>query len=136
MSRSGYTDVCVDDWTRIRWRGAVKSAIRGRRGQAFLRELLSTLDAMPNKRLIAGLLETPGGEVCALGAVGRRRGTCLSGIEPEDAERVATVFGIAPALVREIVHANDKGSLWEETSEDRHRRMVSWIKGKLCVDRE
>jgi hypothetical protein len=54
MSRSGYTEECEDNWQTIRWRGAVKSAIRGKRGQAFLREMLAALDAMPEKRLIAG----------------------------------------------------------------------------------
>jgi hypothetical protein len=37
MSRSGYSDD-LENWSLIRWRGAVASAIRGRRGQAFLRE--------------------------------------------------------------------------------------------------
>lgn len=56
MSRSGYTEDCDDNWQLIRWRGAVASAIRGKRGQAFLRELLAALDAMPEKRLIADAL--------------------------------------------------------------------------------
>jgi hypothetical protein len=46
MSRSGYSDD-HSEWDLIRWRGAVASAIRGKRGQAFLRELLVALDAMP-----------------------------------------------------------------------------------------
>lgn len=54
MSRSGYADWCDDNWAMIRWRGAVASAVRGKRGQAFLRELATTLDAMPEKRLIGG----------------------------------------------------------------------------------
>jgi hypothetical protein len=53
MSRSGYSDE-GDHWDMIRWRGAVKSAMRGKRGQAFLRELRDTLDAMPEKRLVSG----------------------------------------------------------------------------------
>lgn len=53
MSRSGYSeDWDGENWTFIRWRGAVKSALRGKRGQAFLREALAALDAMPEKRLI------------------------------------------------------------------------------------
>ena len=55
MSGSGYNDDC-DGWALIRWRGAVASAIRGRRGQAFLRDLLAALDAMPDKRLVADAL--------------------------------------------------------------------------------
>ena len=56
MSRSGYVDDMCDEWALIRYRGAVKSAIRGKRGQAFLREMLAALDAMPEKRLISGAL--------------------------------------------------------------------------------
>ena len=56
MSRSGYVDDMCDQWAMIRYRGAVRSAIRGRRGQAFLREMLAALDAMPEKRLTAGAL--------------------------------------------------------------------------------
>lgn len=53
MSRSGYVDD-GEQWDMIRWRGAVNSAIRGKRGQAFLRELRDALDAMPEKRLVSG----------------------------------------------------------------------------------
>ncbi|ENQ7660184.1 hypothetical protein ACEQOL_006537 [Pseudomonas aeruginosa] len=38
MSRSGYCDD-LDNWSLICWRGAVSSAIKGKRGQAFLIEL-------------------------------------------------------------------------------------------------
>jgi hypothetical protein len=40
MSRSGYSDDC-DGWALIRWRGAVNSAIKGRRGQQALREIVA-----------------------------------------------------------------------------------------------
>ena len=66
MSRSGYTDEC-DGWELVRWRGAVNSAIRGKRGQAFLNEMVTALDAMQEKRLVSGLLETGDGDCCALG---------------------------------------------------------------------
>ena len=51
MSRSGYSDD-LETWQLIKWRGQVMSAIRGKRGQKFLRELLAALDAMPKKILI------------------------------------------------------------------------------------
>ena len=64
MSRSGYTDDGWDDesaqWASIRYAGALKSAMRGKRGQAFLKELLAALDAMPVKRLIREHLEIDG----------------------------------------------------------------------------
>lgn len=48
MSRSEYSEN-LDSWSLIRWRGQVVSAIRGKRGQAFLRELVDALEAMPEK---------------------------------------------------------------------------------------
>ncbi|GEM_PF-1710263 len=51
MSRAGYSDDC-DSWALIRWRGPLSSSIRGKRGQLFLRDMLSALDAMPGNRLI------------------------------------------------------------------------------------
>lgn len=112
MSRSGYSDDC-DGWALIRWRGAVAAAIRGRRGQSFLRELAEALDAMPAKRLIAEELEADG-EFCALGCIGARRGLDLRAINPENREAVALAFGIPPALAAEIMFENDDDFIsWE-----------------------
>ena len=98
MSRSGYSDDEIDQWDLIRWRGAVKSAIRGKRGQAFLAEMLEALDAMPEKRLIANDLRDRDGEVCALGAVGVKRRMHLALLDPEERDRVAREFGIAQVI--------------------------------------
>ena len=61
MSRSGYVD-CDDPLAAGRWSAQVKSAMRGKRGQAFLRELASAMDAMPVKELIADELINSEGE--------------------------------------------------------------------------
>lgn len=106
MSRSGYSDDYDNDWSAIMYRGAVASAFRGKRGQAFLREMLAALDALPCPILIAGDLEADGA-VCAIGAVGRARGIDMTGIDPEDSETVAGKFGIADCMAREIVYTND-----------------------------
>ena len=74
MSRHGYSDD-LDQWDLIKWHGQVASAIRGKRGQKLLVDLVRALDAMPEKELIASKLVTIDGEVCALGAVGQLRGT-------------------------------------------------------------
>ncbi len=108
MSRSGYTDDLDDQWSLIRWRGAVNSALRGKRGQAFLRELLTALDAMPEKRLASDSLVTADGEFCTLGVVGKARGVNLDALDAEDWEQVAKAFGLAEAMVREIVYENDE----------------------------
>lgn len=113
MSRSGYSDDC-DGWALIRWRGAVKQAISGARGQAMLRELVQALDALPEKRLAAGSLVTADGDYCALGALGRARGIDLDKVDPEDRASVAEAFGVAEALAAEVMWENDSGVMDEQ----------------------
>lgn len=124
MSRSGYSDDCDDNWELIKWRGQVASATRGKRGQAFLRELIAALDAMPEKRLIAHDLRR-NGEVCALGSVGVRRGIDLDALDPEEYGAIAAAFGIAHQLVQEIEWENDEGG-YDDTPEQRWQRMRDW----------
>ncbi len=57
MSRSGYCDDLDDPLELGRWRAQVASATRGKRGQKLLRDMLAALDAMPEKRLVSGVLE-------------------------------------------------------------------------------
>jgi hypothetical protein len=102
MSRSGYSEDCDNDWGLICWRGAVASAIKGKRGQEFLYEMLHALAALPERKLIANDLEAEG-SVCALGAVGKARGISMKGLDPEDREKIAEVFGIM--LIR-LTHTN------------------------------
>ena len=124
--RSGYSEDC-DGNELTMWRGAVNSAIRGKRGQAFLKELLLALDALPQKRLIAEELQA-GCEVCAIGSVGLKRGVDMADIDVEDAERIGKVFGIAPALVKEIESINDDDLCWRnETPERRFIRVRNWV---------
>lgn len=127
MSRSGYSDDCYDNWDLIRWRGAVASAIRGKRGQAFLEELLTAMEALPQPRLIAGELEEHG-EVCALGAVGRARGLeTMRNYDPEEHEAIAALFKIPHALACEIMYLNDEAGRPQETPETRFARIRDWI---------
>ena len=86
MSRSGYSEDC-ENWDLVRWRGAVQSAIRGARGQKFLRELVAALDALPEKKLIAHELKDENGAVCALGSVAVARGLDVSGVDFEDRDK-------------------------------------------------
>lgn len=129
MSRSGYSGYSEDydsDWQVIMWRGAVSSAIRGKRGQKLLRELATNMDAMPDKRLIAHEL-VQDGDVCALGVVGKARGIEIEKIDPEDSSTVAAKFDIAEALAREIVWVNDEEGCHTETPEERFRRVRAWV---------
>jgi len=137
MSRSGYCDDMDDQWAHIRWRGVVASSIRGRRGQAFLTEMLAALDALPEKRLIAHELVVPlkcrcswcqrqGAAVCAIGAVGRARGVDMAKLDPEDPYGVAGAFGIAAPLAQEIVYMNDE-AWYGLTPEKRFEKMRAWV---------
>lgn len=134
MSRSGYSDDCDDDYLAMGRAIATRNkAMGGKRGQAFLSELLQVLDAMPVKELIQedlvsgydpyliALEATPkryfwGEEdpkpfcgVCALGAVGQARGLAMAHLDPHEPEMVAAAFGITETMAREVVYANDEG---------------------------
>ncbi|WP_052223899.1 hypothetical protein [Comamonas testosteroni] len=121
MSRSGYTDDYDEDGTGGLWRGAVARAIKGKRGQAALRETLAALESMPQKVLIGESLVTADGEFCTLGALGSARGLDMRAVDPDDWDAVAALFDIAPAMVREIVYENDEGT-------DTHE----WIDVVIC----
>jgi hypothetical protein len=128
MSRSCYSDD-HENWSLIRWRGQVASAIRGKRGQKFLWDLIEALDAMPEKRLIADDLQRDG-EVCALGAVGKKRGIELEGLDPVDHATLEEKFNIAYQLVQEIEFMNDD---WRghEAPEQRWERMRRWAANNI-----
>lgn len=136
MSRSNYTEDYDERFPNALefYRRNVENAIYGKRGQAFVRELIEALDAMPEKRLFAEYLEY-GGEVCAIGSVGRKRGLDMSGMDSHDAVAVAKVFGIAECMVREITYENDEtgGSYWvtDEAPEKRWQRMRDWAERHL-----
>jgi hypothetical protein len=129
MSRSGYSDDC-ENWSLICWRGAVTSALKGKRGQAFLLELRDAMDAMPEKRLVADVLEADG-QFCTIGVLGAKRGINMEALDPDDREGVAEAFGIAPALAAEIVFMNDEGSWNAETPEQRWVRMREWVESNI-----
>lgn len=134
MGRSGY---CEDgDYEHANlYRGSVERAIRGRRGQAFLKELLAALDAMPEKKLIEGALVEDSGAVCALGAVAVKRGINTEPLEVEFEEgrhdQIAKAFGIAESMAREIVYMNDEHAWSSETPEKRFERMRQWVASEI-----
>ena len=131
MSRSGYT-YDVDQWQSIMWHGQVASSIRGKRGQEFLRALLAAFDEMPDKRLIADDLER-GGQVCAIGALGRARGVDMSKLDPDDDCSVAASFNIATPLACEIFFMNDE-LIQNETPEQRWSRMRNYVASLVRKD--
>ena len=141
MSRSGYSDDNDDPLELGRWRAQVDSAIRGKRGQSFLRNLIAALDAMPVKRLVTSVLQDENGDVCVLGAALKHAGKeCpISDDEHDfDQEWTASQLDIATQLVAETVYENDEVR-WFETPEGRWIRMRQWAVSKvrnLCPTNE
>lgn len=143
MSRSGYTDDCDDTWEMIRWAGILKSARRGKRGQAFFRELVAALDAMPEKRLVEGALETEEGAVCALGCLGRAKGVRLAELSPKpdefgdeewDHDALGAAFNVAPSLAREVMYRND--DYFGGTPEQRWEKVRDWAARQIIPTEE
>ena len=124
MSRSGYVDDCE---TINLYRASVANALRGKRGQAFLKEMAAAMDAMEEKVLIADDLVTEEGDVCAIATVARARKMDVSKLDPEDPESIAKVFGIARCMAAEIEYMNDEWGPYTETPEERWTRMRKWV---------
>lgn len=126
--RSGYTDEDqLDPNLLAMFRGHVASAMRGKRGQALLKEALAALDAMPTKRLISELL-VDGDDVCLLGACGKRRNLPeMDKLDPEDHNRLARIFDVAECLIQEIEYVNDEAGRQDESPEQRFTRVRTWL---------
>lgn len=134
MSRSGYSHD-LEPWSLICWRGAVKSAIRGKRGQRFLRDIIDALDALPEKKLAAGNLVSADG-CCAMGAVAIHKGIDVSGIDPYERDQVASLFDISEALAAEIADLNDdeqwcRPERQSDAANKRWHRMRNWAESNL-----
>lgn len=150
MIRSGYSDdeECFPNQFRL-WAANVRRSIRGKRGQAFLRELADALDAMPTKELVRGYAITADKSCCcALGCVALRRGVDVSPIVPEpdgiddgydgdpdgdwSTEWLRDELGIPDALAREIAYQNDDGGPdIDETPAERWTRMRAWVARRI-----
>lgn len=158
MGRSGYVESDgfgdYDTWDYIRQCGARKSALRGKRGQAFLRRLAAALEAMPVKSLCAipsaedghwegcwgepgrRFVEAPGadrlglptGEVCALGSLARLNGIDPSAIDATDHKGLAKMFDVAPTVIRDIEWENDEAC---GSGEERWKRLREWVQENL-----
>ena len=85
---------------------------------------------MPEKKLIANDL-IHDGEVCAIGAVGARRGVDMTNLDPDDSDTIAATFGIARQLVCEIEYLNDEAGWRDDTPERRWQRIRDWAVAKL-----
>lgn len=129
MSRSGYSDDCEN---LSLYRNAVDRAIWGKRGQAFLQELATAMDAMPDKILISGDLIDGDGACCALGIICKVRGIDALP-DAHDSGEVGVTLGIATSMAAEIAFENDDefSRHRDETPKDRWTRMREWVANNL-----
>jgi hypothetical protein len=143
MSRySDCDDYDWEPWMEGQAAGALQSAIRGRRGQRLLRDLIAGLDALPVPELAAGALEDPEtGCVCALGAVRLQRGPEAVPLrfdptdEDVDWRELAKPFNISETLANAVVSQNEYASERND-EQSRRRRWLSvraWAVGHLIA---
>ena len=160
MSRIIYNE-CMDNRELGLQMGRDAQAIRGKRGQAFLRELEAALLSLTPRRLIVDVLCDQQGEVCALGAVARKRlvtqGATYAEAElalcpdndpepyfwedPDDdtTEYAVKVLGLSATMAWLIQEANDDPEGPSRTPEQRYDYVLGQVRrmleGKLPVDR-
>lgn len=130
MSRSGYSYDC--EYLEL-YRGTVERALKGKRGQAFLRELVVALDAMPEKVLIAGQLVNESGACCAIGAVCKARSLDVSTVDYFDPDSVARAIGVSRSMAAEIEYMNDEWGEPGETPSQRWERMRKWASENIVA---
>ena len=111
MSRF-WEDESDDPLDYARYEAAKRSTLRGRRGQAFLRELVAALDALPRPELSEGALgDRRTGCVCALGAIALAQGDSFDDLAKDNGnwslDETAERYSISPTLANEIISAND-----------------------------
>ena len=133
-------DYDYEPWMEGQAAGAMRSAIRGRRGQRLLRDLIAGLDALPVPELAAGSLEDPEtGCVCALGAVRIQRGAEAVPLrfDPTDPDvnwrDLAQSFDISETLANAVISQNEYGN---ERNDEQSRRLRwqsvrAWAVGNL-----
>ena len=129
MSRYCEWDGDWEPWMEGQAAGALQSAIRGRRGQQLLRDLIAGLDALPVPELAAGSLEDPEtGCVCAFGAVRLHRGEqnvpLLFHPTDWDADwrELAKPFNISETLAHAVISANE----YVDSNNDEYSRRNRW----------
>ena len=145
MSRIEYNE-SDDILSYGRWEGRVKMALKGKPGQAMLRELEAALEAMPEQRLIYARLCDANGGVCALGALITHR-YIAGGLSEFDARRKLhrlsygseTDYEVAAFAVRQIGITNTLAWLIQEANDElapsdpeaRHAFVLRWVRSKI-----
>lgn len=151
---------CADDedWTGqfALWQANCQRSIKGKAGQRALRDFEAALLALPEKRLLHGLLTDDEGGVCAIGCYARYKGVDLSTFDPEDESDAVGVAAGMPRLVAwQVVALNDieLDTVWETahgplnrheatyrggiplvremTPEERYEKVLAWVRARL-----
>lgn len=155
MTRYVSDDLDWDNARQCLWDNAVRRATYSKRGQTVLREIEAALLALPEKRLIEGLL-CDGTGVCAVGALAAYRQVQQGQTWPEafavldesgdydpddddsssvdDTARFAEKrLKMAFSLAWDLAFDNDHryGGL---APEDRYERVLKWVRGRIKVE--
>lgn len=113
------------------WQANCRRSLRGKSGQKELRALRDALLALPDKRLIHGLLVNEDGEVCAVGAYAKHKGLNLEQFDPRDStDEVGVKAGMPDLVAWKVVEINDI-EFSHLTPEDRYARVLGWVEEQL-----
>lgn len=142
MSRSGYVETLSMSQLAL-YRGTVERSIRGKRGQALLRDLRAAMEAMPEgeRRLAACTFESETGDICPLTCVARRRGIDMSewanrrdeDLDEADRENLGEMLDISPQMAAEVMFMNDEAS--GHSPEARWSSMHAWVLDNLLPEK-
>lgn len=142
------------------WQANCRRSLRGRKGQAALRELETALVALESKRLIAHALENEDGDVCAIGALVKAKGIAPKADPEWQMEDVGVECGLPRLVAWKVVELNDIhldgryvvmegptrpterfryrgagggcGSIFVPlTPEERYTRVLAWVRSEL-----
>lgn len=134
MSRISYSDEEDYPGQFDLWQANCRRSLRGKQGQEELRALRDALLAMPDKRLIHGLLVDEEGAVCAVGAYAKHKGLDLQKFDPEDSTDEVGIEAGMPILVAwKVVEMNDM-ELDHLTPEQRYTKMLEWVERQLSPE--
>lgn len=138
------------------WNANCQRSLKGKAGQRELRELKAALLALPEKRLIHGLLTDTDGGVCAIACYAKHKGVDLSEFDPEDeSDEVGIAAGMPRLVAWKVVELNDiqLDTVWEVahgpiqrghgvykggipfirdmTPEERYEKVLAWVQKQL-----
>lgn len=123
--------------------------LKGKRGQAFLKEMEAALLTLPQKKLINGAV-CQEGQVCAIGALALKRkrdagdsiAAALYWLEKEapdewqesdaTADYAEEHLDVLRRLAFRMAWVNDLKEPEEETPEQRYERVLKWVRSKIA----